>query len=71
MSITSDVRQIFDQVRANLHLLNNCPGPHDFVCLTPEKPLGAKYRCTVCGGTTRGDSVKWYQEGLAHGKKSQ
>lgn len=70
MITRAEVRQILTDVQANLRLLAACPGPHDFVCLRPENPLGAKYRCSVCHGSARGDAVHWYQAGLAHGKKA-
>lgn len=63
-----ELRVILDQVQANNSLLESCPGPHDFVNLTPERPLGARYRCSQCKGTAPAMAVRWYMDGLAHGK---
>lgn len=65
-----DVKEIFRCVRENAAKLDACAGPHDFVCETPDKPFGAKHRCTLCGGTIRGESLHWYRQGLAHGRKA-
>lgn len=63
-----DMQEIFLSVKDNHARLDACKGPHDFVCERPDKPLGAKHRCTLCGGTVDGVKLHWYLQGLAHGK---
>lgn len=67
---STDIQTIMQTVKENHAKLNACAGPHNFVCLTPDKPFGAKYRCSLCNGTADGVAVNWYNRGLQHGKKA-
>ena len=39
---------------------------HEFVSESPGK-MGAKWRCTACGGTVSGTNAHWYSLGRKHG----
>ena len=62
----SEMKSIWEQVKANAATLDACAGPHDFQRL--EERLLSKYRCTRCGGTVDGTDKLWYERGLKHGK---
>ena len=38
-------REVLAEVRANLEVLEKCPGPHDFQKIDDGKVFGAKWRC--------------------------
>lgn len=37
---------------------------------TPDKSLGKRYRCRLCGVELNSTDVVWYRRGLEHGKGS-
>jgi hypothetical protein len=48
--------------------LRACAGPHDFVDLTPDKPLNKTWRCKLCGGEMGTVAKGAYEQGLKHGR---
>lgn len=67
MTITrEESKAIWDMVVANHDKLESCPGPHVFQNITPEKKIGKRYRCTMCGGEAEQLNVSWYNKGLGH-----
>lgn len=63
MKLTKDeVRQTFEDVRQNMHTLNECPG-HQF---DPKKDyvFGGKMTCTVCGGRMSNMDIAVYAKGF-------
>lgn len=58
---------IVADVKRNEAVLAACSG-HAFFRLEPDK-LFSKYRCAVCGGTVDMTALRWYERGLAHGRK--
>lgn len=73
----SEVKVLFEEVKANIARLRDCDGPHDFVGIESElqgetKDGGKLYRryiCTKCGGKLIAHDVHWYKQGLAHGQR--
>lgn len=63
------VSEVWAEVHANNARLDACTGPHKFTCLEPEKRIGAKHRCELCGGILSSGHVRWYQLGLEHARK--
>lgn len=63
-------KKLWAEAQANGRLLDACPGPHDFVDLTPEKPVGKHWRCQRCGGEVDGGAKRWYEAGLRHGRQA-
>lgn len=59
---------LIEHVKANVAALDACPGPHDFVDITPGKIIGKRYRCSTCLGEIDGVALVWYQRGLVHGR---
>ena len=59
-------REVLAEVRANLEVLEKCPGPHDFQKLDDGNVFGAKWRCAECGGVVDHQAAAWYTRGLAH-----
>ena len=57
--------EILADVRANGAKLAACQR-HEFVSESPGK-MGAKWRCTACGGTVSGTDANWYSLGRKHG----
>lgn len=57
--------EIWAGVKANSAKLDACQR-HEFVCEAPGK-LGAKWRCSACGGTVSGTDAHWYNLGRSHG----
>jgi|GEM_PF-1496045 len=57
---------LLQKVRENHRRLDGC-GRHAFVDITPEKPLGKRYRCTGCEGEVDQHARYWYERGLQHG----
>lgn len=65
-----DIRNIFEEVKANKKLLDNCVRPHDFsIDASPNKPLFKKWKCSKCGGTVESQFKKAYEEGLKDSNK--
>jgi hypothetical protein len=63
-------REVLAEVRANLKILEACPGPHDFQKIDDGKTFGAKWRCSKCGGVVDSSAAAWYTRGLAHAAKA-
>ena len=57
-----DVRQIFEDVKANLEALRNCPG-HKFVKVEGKTSLDTRYLCSVCSGEVTSRDHQWYVRG--------
>jgi hypothetical protein len=58
----SRVSEIFAQVKENHRKLAECDC-HTFIDITPDKPLGKKYRCTACTGEVDSHAHYWYEKG--------
>ena len=56
---------ILADVKANGAKLAACQR-HEFFSESPGK-MGAKWRCTACGGTVSGTNAHWYSLGRKHG----
>jgi hypothetical protein len=52
--------------QANVAALDACQGPHDFLDITPEKPIGKRYRCSLCRGEVDAHAERWYRQGIEH-----
>jgi len=63
-----EVREIWNQAKANGKTLDACDGPHAFEDITPDKPLMKRFKCKACGGEVSADQRAWYEKGLAHGR---
>jgi hypothetical protein len=63
-----EAHELLRQIRANMALLEGCPGPHDFHPFG-DRPIFRKSRCSKCGGELGCIEVQWYERGLAHGGK--
>jgi hypothetical protein len=63
-------REVLAEVRANLAILESCPGPHDFQEIKDGKVFFAKWRCATCGGVVDSAAAAWYTRGLAHAAKA-
>jgi hypothetical protein len=63
-------RGVLAEIRANLEILEKCPGPHDFQEIKDGKAFGAKWRCATCGGVVDYQAAAWYTRGLAHAAKA-
>jgi hypothetical protein len=63
-----DFKAAWDDAKANIALLDACPGAHQFVRLD-QKPMGGRSRCTVCGGQADNLHAGWYEHGLEHGRR--
>jgi hypothetical protein len=63
-------KRILAEVRANMQLLEECGGPHDFKAVPPDRGrIPRKYKCRFCGGTVDSPAYTWYKRGLEHGRK--
>lgn len=64
-----NIKDIWEEVKANQKKLSDCPGSHEFV----EEGKGVRhmYRCSKCGGTIDSVNYFWYLEGLKHGIRKQ
>ena len=69
MTPGGEPNDILAQVKANIAKLQECPKPHDFVPTEPGK-LGAKYRCSKCGGDLDCVQARWYIRGLEDARKA-
>jgi len=63
-----DAKVLWAKVQANSKALEACAKPHVFVSITPERKLGGRWRCTLCGGEVEQLHRYWYERGLAHGR---
>ena len=64
-----DAKALWEQVQANQRALSGCAGPHDFSeDLRPERQIGKRWRCTLCGGEVDGVAKSHYEEGVRHGE---
>jgi len=45
-------REVLAEVRANLEVLEKCPGPHDFQKIGDGKVFDAKWRCAECAASS-------------------
>ena len=61
-----EVNSIWDNVRKNHKLLEECVGPHEFLREGDRPPR--QFRCTKCNGVINGSSMYWYLQGLKHGR---
>jgi hypothetical protein len=61
--------EVLADVRANLEMLEKCPGPHNFQKIDDGKTFGAKWRCTACDGVVDSVGFVWYTRGLFHGAR--
>lgn len=57
-----DMRQIWDDVKANQYRLRGCDW-HDFEPLSDDDPLRRKYRCRRCGGVVDHHAYYWHEQG--------
>ena len=65
------IREIWEEVKANKKLMDNCAGPHDFSEMsTSGGMMRTQFRCAKCGGVVNGAYRRAYEEGLAHGRAS-
>lgn len=64
-----EIKQIWENVKANHKRLDECEGPHEFELVGEDRPLKSKYRCRKCKGELDRINHGWYQRGLEHGKK--
>lgn len=55
-------------VKVNAALLDECPGPHDFVPV-PGDGHPQYERCSKCGGRVTTRDARWYRLGLGHRQK--
>ena len=70
-----ELDKIFQQVKANLKLLESCPR-HNFSVPVdrhtkqpiPDKVTFCDWRCSECGGWVDGLAKRWYEQGMAHAK---
>lgn len=65
-----DMKALWAKVQENTRTLDACTGPHHFECLTPDRLLGSRWRCRLCGGEVALGDKGWYDRGLAHGHAS-
>lgn len=66
------LRRRMEADASELRRLLECPGPHDFVPALPDErlPWQGVFVCTRCSGRMRAEDKQWYDQGLAHGRKS-
>lgn len=72
-----DTKKLLEEVRKNQAKLEACDG-HEFSVplnrLTKERleapSLFCDWECVHCGGVVDGPSKRWYDRGLAHGRKA-
>lgn len=57
------------EVKVNHEKLQGCVGPHDF-SVQEAPPPRDRWLCTKCGGEVDGINKRWYEKGLAHGRRS-
>ena len=60
-------RELWATVRANSRALDSCAGPHEFVDISPDRPCGKRWRCSLCNGELEGAYYLWYKRGVDHG----
>lgn len=58
----AEVSEIFKQVKRNHQRLAVCDH-HIFKDITPDKPLGKKYRCSRCQGEVDSQAYYWFTKG--------
>lgn len=63
---TDEAKRIFDEVKANLALLDGCPR-HVFEPNKRQGKLVRDYKCKRCGGVLDSINVRWYNRGLVDG----
>jgi len=63
------VQKIWDDVKDNQKVLEECERPHDFEQISEK--FGSDYVCKKCGGKVRSIDAKWYKEGLKDSDSSQ
>lgn len=59
--------ELLQDAKNNLKMLDECPGPHEFV-LHEQSTARKHYKCDKCGGIVDGVVRHWYNQGLMHGK---
>lgn len=67
----AEAKALWDEVSAKGKALRACAGPHDFELLNPDKTVGRKYRCRLCGGEMDAVAKLHYEQGLAHGRRTR
>ncbi len=63
---TTEVKKIWEQVKANELVLRACAVPHDFGPVANDRQC----ECSKCHGTLHATDVHWYNLGLEHGRKT-
>lgn len=66
----ADMLSIMAQVKANQARLHTC-ARHQFEPQGDATRLGARYRCTACGGEVDASAARWYALGHEHSKAAQ
>jgi hypothetical protein len=59
------IKQIWEGVKANHKILDDCPGPHDF---QRSEQRFSDYKCSKCGGKVGSSDYYWYAKGLQDGQ---
>ena len=61
----AEAKALWENVKANHRVLDDCPR-HDFSTdCDPDKPLGKHWRCVNCGGRVDAMAKLWYERGIA------
>ena len=66
---TKEISSIFQEVKRNAKLLDECPGPHRFTIKAGRREFADDFICEICGGQVQSIYKIWYEKGLEHGKK--
>lgn len=70
-----EVKQIFEEVKANQKKLTGCVTPHDFqpapTARRENTPFCDRYTCTKCKAWVTDDAYRWYVKGLEHARKEK
>ncbi len=67
----ADAKNLWADVQANQARWEFCPGPHVLVDTTPDKQLGKRWRCSLCGGECNSVEKYHYEQGLQHGRRGE
>lgn len=58
--------ELWKQVKENSKTLEACPGHNFSIDVTPEKPIGKRWKCENCGGEVDSPAKAWYEKGRKH-----
>lgn len=64
----TQLKKIWEEVKANQKRLEECVGPHDFEEEKNDKPGIPDMICKKCNGRLKKTEAVWYLKGLKHGR---